>query len=162
MLNDELLELVLVTWKSRCNAAVEFPIAIFQTNKNGCKLITNGPLTQLWSVAKSSTALEFIEQLIHFGDFTLQAAQLWVIGVALLEQLLSVLIERLTNGIALILTHGHKLIEIPALDHFDRSEDHVLAHPHLLLKPKALTAVILPFESVGRFRCFRIALPELG
>ena len=32
----------------------------------------------------------------------------------------------------------------------DGSEDHILTHPHLLLEPKRLTAVVLAFEPVGR------------
>lgn len=154
VLDDELFELIQVARQRRRDAARQRPLRFFQLDQQSRQLVANGPLAQFRPVAHSRASLEFVKELIDFVNLSLESSQLRIVGVALLKELFSVFVQRLADGITLILAHGHKLGQIPALDHFDGGENHVLAHPHLFLEPKGLAAVVLAFETVGRFGGF--------
>lgn len=156
VLNHQLLQLIEIARQRSCDSAGQGPLRLFQLDEEGRQLIADGSLAQFRPVAQSSSPFELIKQLVDFVDFALEASQLRIVGISLLQQLLGVLIESFADGIALILAHGHKLRQIPALDNFDGGEDHVLTHAHLLLQPKGFASVVLAFQTLGGFRGFGI------
>lgn len=152
MLDDELLELVEVAGQGGRDPGRHRPLGVLQLDEQPGQLVADGPLAELRPAARRRPALELVEQLVHLVDLPLQAPQLRVARVALLQQLLGVLVERLADGVPLLLAHGHELGQIPALDHFDRGEDHVLAHAHLLLEPQVLAALVVALEPLDGLR----------
>ena len=95
-------------------------------------------------------SLPLVKEPIDLFDLALQPLQLGIIGIALLDEFLGIFVQGTSDRNPLLLLHGHVLLEVPGFHNLDGGEDHVLAHPEVLLLPERDHAVVVALQLLGR------------